>query len=101
MVILAPLLAPVAKTLGIDLVHFRYYHDCPSWPIGMDVTSDWCKSVWWDVRYSKSKDEGMFSVSGFRYFAALVQRVLFITYVPLAFTVVCKLIWKLWINPDP
>ena len=79
MVILAPLLAPVAKTLGIDLVHFGIIMmsnlaiGMMTPPIGLNlyVVSD----------TAKVKIEGMFPYL-VRYFAALVAGVLFITYVP-------------------
>ena len=79
MVILAPLLAPVAKTLGIDLVHFGIIM-MSNLAIGM-MTPPVGVNLYVVCDTAKVKIEGMFPYL-VRYFAALVAGVLFITYVP-------------------
>lgn len=79
MVILAPLLAPVAQTLGIDLVHFGIIMMANlaicmmTPPVGVNLY------VVCDT--AKVKIEGMFPYL-VKYFLALVAGVLIITYVP-------------------
>ena len=79
MVILAPLLAPVAQTLGIDLVHFGIIM-MANLAIGM-MTPPVGVNLYVVCDTAKVKIEGMFPYL-VRYFAALVAGVLFITYVP-------------------
>ena len=79
MVILAPLLAPVAKTLGIDLVHFGIIM-MSNLAIGM-MTPPVGVNLYVVCDTAKVKIEGMFKYL-IRYFLALVAGVLFITYVP-------------------
>ena len=79
MVILEPLLAPVAKTLGIDLVHFGIIM-MSNLAIGM-MTPPVGVNLYVVCDTAKVKIEGMFPYL-VRYFAALVAGVLFITYVP-------------------
>ena len=79
MVILAPLLAPVAQTLGIDLVHFGIIM-MANLAIGM-MTPPVGVNLYVVCDTAKVKIEGMFPYL-VKYFLALVAGVLFITYVP-------------------
>lgn len=79
MVILAPLLAPVAQTLGIDLVHFGIIM-MASLAIGM-MTPPVGVNLYVVCDTAKVKIEGMFPYL-VKYFLALVAGVLIITYVP-------------------
>ena len=79
MVILAPLLAPVAQTLGIDLVHFGIIM-MANLAIGM-MTPPVGVNLYVVCDTAKVKIEGMFPYL-VKYFLALVAGVLIITYVP-------------------
>ena len=79
MVILAPLLAPVAQTLGIDLVHFGIIM-MANLAIGM-MTPPVGVNLYVICDTAKVKIEGMFPYL-VKYFLALVAGVLIITYVP-------------------
>ena len=79
MVILAPLLAPVAQTLGIDLVHFGIIM-MANLAIGM-MTPPVGVNLYVVCDTSQVKIEGMFPYL-VKYFLALVAGVLIITYVP-------------------
>ena len=79
MVILAPLLAPVAQTLGIDLVHFGIIM-MVNLAIGM-MTPPVGVNLYVVCDTAKVKIEGMFPYL-VKYFLALVAGVLIITYVP-------------------
>lgn len=79
MVILAPLLAPVAQTLGIDLVHFGIIM-MANLEIGM-MTPPVGVNLYVVCDTAKVKIEGMFPYL-VKYFLALVAGVLIITYVP-------------------
>ena len=79
MVILAPLLAPVAQTLGIDLVHFGIIM-MANLAIGM-MTPPVGVNLYVVCDTAKVKIEGMFTYI-VKYFLALVAGVLIITYVP-------------------
>ena len=79
MVILAPLLAPVAQTLGIDLVHFGIIM-MANLAIGM-MTPPVGVNRYVVCDTAKVKIEGMFPYL-VKYFLALVAGVLIITYVP-------------------
>ena len=79
MVILAPLLAPVAQTLGIDLVHFGIIM-MANLAIGM-MTPPVGVNLYVVCDTAKVKIEGMFPYL-VKYFLALVPGVLIITYVP-------------------
>lgn len=79
MVILAPLLAPVAQTLGIDLVHFGIIM-MANLAIGM-MTLPVGVNLYVVCDTAKVKIEGMFPYL-VKYFLALVAGVLIITYVP-------------------
>ena len=79
MVILAPLLAPVAQTLGIDLVHFGIIM-MANLAIGM-MTPPVGGNLYVVCDTAKVKIEGMFPYL-VKYFLALVAGVLIITYVP-------------------
>ena len=79
MVILAPLLAPVAQTLGIDLVHFGIIM-MANLAIGM-MTPPVGVNLYVVCDTAKVKLEGMFPYL-VKYFLALVAGVLIITYVP-------------------
>ena len=79
MVILAPLLAPVAQTLGIDLVHFGIIM-MANLAIGM-MTPPVGVNMYVVCDTAKVKIEGMFPYL-VKYFLALVAGVLIITYVP-------------------
>lgn len=79
MVILAPLLAPVAQTLGIDLVHFGIIM-MANLAIGM-MTPPVGVNLYVVCDTAKVKIEGMFPYL-VKYFLALVAGVLSITYVP-------------------
>lgn len=79
MVILAPLLAPVAQTLGIDLVHFGIIM-MANLAIGM-MTPPVGVNLYVVCDTVKVKIEGMFPYL-VKYFLALVAGVLIITYVP-------------------
>ena len=79
MVILAPLLAPVAQTLGIDLVHFGMIM-MANLAIGM-MTPPVGVNLYVVCDTAKVKIEGMFPYL-VKYFLALVAGVLIITYVP-------------------
>ena len=79
MVILAPLLAPVAQTLGIDLVHFGIIM-MANLAIGM-MTPPGGVNLYVVCDTAKVKIEGMFPYL-VKYFLALVAGVLIITYVP-------------------
>ena len=79
MVILAPLLAPVAQTLGIDLVHFGIIM-MANLAIGM-MTPPAGVNLYVVCDTAKVKIEGMFPYL-VKYFLALVAGVLIITYVP-------------------
>ena len=79
MVILAPLLAPVAQTLGIDLVHFGIIM-MANLAIGM-MTPPVGVNLYVVCDTAKVKIEGMFPYL-VKYFLALVVGVLIITYVP-------------------
>ena len=79
MVILAPLLAPVAQTLGIDLVHFGIIM-MANLAIGM-MTPPVGANLYVVCDTAKVKIEGMFPYL-VKYFLALVAGVLIITYVP-------------------
>lgn len=78
-VILAPLLAPVAQTLGIDLVHFGIIM-MANLAIGM-MTPPVGVNLYVVCDTAKVKIEGMFPYL-VKYFLALVAGVLIITYVP-------------------
>ena len=78
MVILAPLLAPVAQTLGIDLVHFGIIM-MANLAIGM-MTPPVGVNLYVVCDTAKVKIEGMFPYL-VKYFLALVAGVLIITYV--------------------
>lgn len=79
MVILAPLLAPVAVTLGIDLVHFGVIM-MSNLAIGM-MTPPVGVNLYVVCDTAKVKIEGMFPYL-VKYFFALVAGVLIITYIP-------------------
>lgn len=79
MVILAPLLAPVAQTLGINLVHFGIIM-MSNLAIGM-MTPPVGVNLYVVCDTAKVKIEGMFPYL-VKYFLALVAGVLIITYVP-------------------
>ena len=79
MVILAPLLAPVAQTLGIDLVHFGIIM-MANLAIGM-MTPPVGVNLYVVCDTAKVKIEGMFPYL-VKYFLALVAGALIITYVP-------------------
>ena len=79
MVILAPLLAPVAQTLGIDLVQFGIIM-MANLAIGM-MTPPVGVNLYVVCDTAKVKIEGMFPYL-VKYFLALVAGVLIITYVP-------------------
>lgn len=79
MVILAPLLAPVAQTLGINLVHFGIIM-MANLAIGM-MTPPVGVNLYVVCDTAKVKIEGMFPYL-VKYFLALVAGVLIITYVP-------------------
>ncbi len=79
MVILAPLLAPVALTLGIDLVHFGVIM-MSNLAIGM-MTPPVGVNLYVVCDTAKVKIEGMFPYL-VKYFFALVAGVLIITYIP-------------------
>lgn len=79
MVILAPLLAPVAQTLGIDLIHFGIIM-MSNLAIGM-MTPPVGVNLYVVCDTAKVKIEGMFPYL-VKYFAALVAGILIITYVP-------------------
>ena len=79
MVILARLLAPVAQTLGIDLVHFGIIM-MANLAIGM-MTPPVGVNLYVVCDTAKVKIEGMFPYL-VKYFLALVAGVLIITYVP-------------------
>lgn len=79
MVILAPLLAPVAVTLGIDLVHFGVIM-MANLAIGM-MTPPVGVNLYVVCDTAKVKIEGMFPYL-IKYFFALVAGVLIITYIP-------------------
>lgn len=79
MVILAPLLVPVAQTLGIDLVHFGIIM-MANLAIGM-MTPPVGVNLYVVCDTAKVKIEGMFPYL-VKYFLALVAGVLIITYVP-------------------
>lgn len=79
MVIRAPLLAPVAQTLGIDLVHFGIIM-MANLAIGM-MTPPVGVNLYVVCDTAKVKIEGMFPYL-VKYFLALVAGVLIITYVP-------------------
>lgn len=79
MVILAPLLAPVAVTLGIDLVHFGVIM-MSNLAIGM-MTPPVGVNLYVLCDTAKVKIEGMFPYL-VKYFFALVAGVLIITYIP-------------------
>ena len=79
MVILAPLLAPVAVTLGIDLVHFGVIM-MSNLAIGM-MTPPVGVNLYVVCDTAKVKIEGMFPYL-VKYFFALVDGVLIITYIP-------------------
>lgn len=79
MVILAPLLAPVAVTLGIDLVHFGVIM-MSNLAIGM-MTPPVGVNLYVVCDTAKVKIEGMFPYL-IKYFFALVAGVLIITYIP-------------------
>lgn len=79
MVILAPLLAPVAQTLGIDLVHFGIIM-MANLAIGM-MTPPVGVNLYVVCDTAKVKIEGMCPYL-VKYFLALVAGVLIITYVP-------------------
>ena len=79
MVILAPLLAPVALTLGIDLVHFGVIM-MSNLAIGM-MTPPVGVNLYVVCDTAKVKIEGMFPYL-IKYFFALVAGVLIITYIP-------------------
>lgn len=79
MVILAPLLAPVAQTLGIDLVHFGIIM-MANLAIGM-MTPPVGVNLYVVCDTAKVKIEEMFPYL-VKYFLALVAGVLIITYVP-------------------
>lgn len=79
MVILAPLLAPVAQNLGIDLVHFGIIM-MANLAIGM-MTPPVGVNLYVVCDTAKVKIEGMFPYL-VKYFLALVAGVLIITYVP-------------------
>ena len=76
---LAPLLAPVAQTLGIDLVHFGIIM-MANLAIGM-MTPPVGVNLYVVCDTAKVKIEGMFPYL-VKYFLALVAGVLIITYVP-------------------
>lgn len=79
MVILAPLLAPVAVTLGIDLVHFGVIM-MANLAIGM-MTPPVGVNLYVVCDTAKVKIEGMIPYL-IKYFFALVAGVLIITYIP-------------------
>ena len=79
MVILAPLLAPVAQTLGIDLVHFGVIM-MANLAIGM-MTPPVGVNLYVVCDTAKVKIEGMMPYL-IKFFLALIAGVLIITYVP-------------------
>ena len=79
MVILAPLLAPVAQTLGIDLVHFGVIM-MANLAIGM-MTPPVGVNLYVVCDTAKVKIEGMMPYL-IKFFLALIAGVLVITYVP-------------------
>ena len=79
MVILAPLLAPVAQTLGIDLVHFGVIM-MVNLAIGM-MTPPVGVNLYVVCDTAKVKIEGMMPYL-IKFFLALIAGVLVVTYVP-------------------
>ena len=79
MVILAPLLAPIAQTLGIDLIHFGIIM-MTNLAIGM-MTPPVGVNLYVVCDSANVKIEGMMKYL-MRYFAVLIADLLIITYFP-------------------